>query len=38
MPRASCCFLPAYVWHITHCCHKKEFKESEAEYGPISEG
>jgi putative transposase len=25
MPRANRCFLPGYVWHITHRCHKKEF-------------
>ena len=25
MPRASRCFLPNHVWHITHRCHKKEF-------------
>jgi putative transposase len=25
MPRASRHFLPGYVWHITHRCHKKEF-------------
>lgn len=23
--RANRCFLPGYVWHITHRCHKKEF-------------
>jgi putative transposase len=25
MPRANRCFLPDYVWHVTHRCHKKEF-------------
>ena len=25
MLRASRHFLPGYVWHITHRCHKKEF-------------
>ena len=25
MPRANRNFLPGYVWHITHRCHKKEF-------------
>jgi len=25
MPRANRYFLPNYVWHITHRCHKKEF-------------
>lgn len=25
MPRASRHYLPGYVWHITHRCHKKEF-------------
>ena len=25
MPRANRCFLPGYVWHITHRCHKREF-------------
>jgi putative transposase len=25
MPRAKRHFLPGYVWHITHRCHKKEF-------------
>ena len=25
MPRANRHFLPGYVWHITHRCHKKEF-------------
>ncbi len=25
MPRASRFYLPGYVWHITHRCHKKEF-------------
>jgi putative transposase len=25
MPRANRYFLPEYVWHITHRCHKKEF-------------
>jgi len=25
MPRANGCFLPNYVWHITHRWHKKEF-------------
>ena len=25
MPRANRYYLPGYVWHITHRCHKKEF-------------
>lgn len=25
MPRANRHFLPGYVWHISHRCHKKEF-------------
>ncbi len=25
MPRANRCFLPGYVWHITHRCHQREF-------------
>ena len=25
MPRASRNYIPGYVWHITHRCHKKEF-------------
>jgi len=25
MPRANRYFLPGYVWHITHRCHKQEF-------------
>jgi len=25
MPRANRCFLPGYVRHITHRCHKREF-------------
>jgi putative transposase len=25
MPRASRYYIPGYVWHITHRCHKKEF-------------
>lgn len=25
MPRANRYFLHGHVWHITHCCHKKEF-------------
>jgi putative transposase len=25
MPRASRHYIPGYVWHITHRCHKKEF-------------
>jgi putative transposase len=25
MARANRHFLPGYVWHITHRCHKKEF-------------
>jgi putative transposase len=25
MPRGNRYFLPGYVWHITHRCHKKEF-------------
>ncbi len=25
MPRANRYFLPGYIWHITHRCHKKDF-------------
>ena len=25
MPRANRYFIPGYVWHITHRCHKQEF-------------
>ncbi len=25
MPRANRYFIPGYVWHITHRCHKKKF-------------
>ena len=25
MPRANRYFLPGYIWHITHRCHKTEF-------------
>lgn len=25
MPRANRYFLPGYIWHITHRCHRKEF-------------
>ena len=25
MPRANRHYMPGYVWHITHRCHKKEF-------------
>ena len=25
MPRANRYYLPGYLWHITHRCHKKEF-------------
>lgn len=25
MPRANRIFLPGYVWHITHRCHRREF-------------
>jgi len=25
MPRAKRFYIPGCVWHITHCCHKKEF-------------
>lgn len=25
MPRANRHYLPGYIWHITHRCHKKEF-------------
>ena len=25
MPRANRLYIPGYVWHITHSCHKKEF-------------
>ncbi len=25
MPRAKRHYIPGYVWHTTHRCHKKEF-------------
>ena len=25
MPRANRYYMPGYVWHITHRCHKQEF-------------
>lgn len=25
MPRANRSYVPGYVWHITHRCHKREF-------------
>jgi putative transposase len=25
MARAKRHYLPGYTWHITHCCHKREF-------------
>ena len=25
MPRANRHYIPGYIWHITHRCHKKEF-------------
>lgn len=25
MPRANRHFIPGYIWHITHICHKREF-------------
>jgi len=25
MPRAKRHFIPGYIWHITHRCHKREF-------------
>ncbi|MBW2642821.1 MAG: transposase, partial [Deltaproteobacteria bacterium] len=25
MPRARQHYIPGYIWHITHRCHKKEF-------------
>ncbi len=25
MPRANRYFVPGYVWHITHRCHKQDF-------------
>ena len=25
MPRANRCFLPGYIWHITHRCHRRDF-------------
>ncbi len=25
MPRANRHFIPGYIWHVTHRCHKKEF-------------
>ncbi len=25
MPRVNRYYLPGYVWHITHRCHKREF-------------
>ena len=26
MPRANRHFIPGYIWHITHRCHKREFR------------
>jgi len=25
MPRAKRHYIPGYIWHITHRCHKREF-------------
>jgi len=25
MPRANRHYIPGYIWHITHRCHKREF-------------
>ena len=25
MPRANRYFVPGYIWHITHRCHKKDY-------------
>ncbi len=25
MPRANRHYIPGYIWHLTHRCHKKEF-------------
>ena len=25
MPRANRHYIPGYIWHVTHRCHKKEF-------------
>jgi len=25
MPKANRHYIPGYIWHITHRCHKKEF-------------
>ena len=35
MPRANRYFLPGYIWHITHRCHKKEYllKTAKSEIG-----
>jgi len=30
MPRANRHFLPGFVWHLTHRCHKREFLLSMA--------
>jgi hypothetical protein len=30
MPRANHYFLPGYIRHITHRCHKKEYLWSES--------
>ncbi len=38
MPRAQRHYLPGYIWHITHRCHKKEFlsgKTSAALVQPV---
>jgi hypothetical protein len=32
MPRANRHFLPGYVWHITHRCHRKSFLLKFARY------
>jgi len=33
-PRARRHYIPGYIWHITHRCHKKEFllKFTKASY------
>ena len=35
MPRANRHFLPGYVWHITHRCHRKSFLLKFARRSPL---
>jgi len=38
MPRANRHFIPGYIWHLTHRCHKGEFllKLSRDRYRQVS--